>query len=320
MKICFMGTPDFAVPTLQRLIESRHEVALAVTQPSKPKGRGQKIVDPPVKVIAHQHGIPVIQPASLKKEPIEDKIREHGIDVIVVVAYGKILPESLLKSPRIGCLNVHASLLPEYRGAAPIQRAILEGRLETGVTIMKVEPALDTGPIIAQQKMEIQPDDDALSVSHFLSVLGADLLLRVLDDIERSGTIEGVEQDHSLATHAAMLTKEEGRIPWDHTSEQIMFRLRAFTPWPGCFTMLAGKRMGVLQAEPLDSEEAAHNKLDDELPPGTVTGIIKGFGFTVRTGDGHLLVTQLQPEGKPAMDADAYLNGYPIKTGQKLGA
>ncbi len=319
MKICFMGTPDFAIPTLERLVESRHEVCLVVTQPSKPKGRGQVLADPPVKTLADSRGIPVLQPKSLKTESIEGKIRELGVDVIVVVAYGKILPTSLLESPKIGCLNVHASLLPEYRGAAPIQRAMLEGRLETGVTIMKVAPELDAGPIVAQSKMDISDDDDALSVSNYLSVLGADLLLRVLDDVENEGLIEGVEQEHSEATYAAMLKKEEGQIPWNETSEQIMYRIRALTPWPGCFTTMDGKQMRIIQAEPLDADEAEHHGVVPKAPSGSVAGIMKGFGFIVKTGDGHLLITQLQPEGKPVMDAAAFLNGRALKLGQRLG-
>lgn len=318
MKIVFMGTPEFAVPALERLVESPHEVVLVVTQPSKPQGRGQKVVDPPVKQVADQHGIEVIQPASLKKEPIHERVRQLAADIIVVVAYGKILPDELLAAPRLGCLNIHASLLPEYRGAAPIQRAIMDGRRETGVTIMKLAAELDAGPIVSQQTIDIMEDDDSLSVGNMLSVLGADMLIRALDDIEKSGRIEAVEQDASQATYAAMIKKEEGEIDWSIPSDEIMYRLRALTPWPGLFTTISAKRVRIVQAEPLDSAEAEHHGASDKAPPGTVTAIMKGFGFVVRTGSGHLLVTRVQPAGKPMMDATAFLNGNPLEVGQAL--
>jgi len=314
-----MGTPEFAVPTLERLLDSRHEVKLVITQPSRPKGRGMKVADPPVKVLADSRGIPVLQPSKLIKEGIAEKIRETGADVGVVVAYGRILPESVIESTRLGWLNVHASLLPEYRGAAPIQRALMDGRLETGVTIMKLVAELDSGPIISQQSMEIHEDDDALSVANYLSVLGADLLMRALDEIERDGVIEGEEQNHEQATYAPMITKEEGTIDWNEPSVQIMFKLRGLTPWPGLFTSLSGKRLRIIQAEPLDEEEAEHVGATNELKPGTVSGIMKGFGFVVKTGDGHLLIHNLQLEGKTPVDGDAFLNGFPMKVGQKLG-
>ncbi len=314
-----MGTPDFAVPALDRLLASRHEVCLVVTQPSKPKGRGRKIADPPIKTLAGGRGIPVLQPVSLKKEPLEDKIKESGIDAIVIVAYGKILPESLLNAPRLGCLNIHASLLPKYRGAAPIQRALMDGQMETGVTIMKVVPQLDAGPIIAQERVEIHDDDDALSLANVLSVVGADLLLRVLDDIEREGVIEGEAQDETEATYAAMISKSDGEIPWKATSHEIMFRLRALSPWPGLFTTLDGKRLRVHQAEPMSEDEAEKIGADDALAPGSVSGFLKEFGFAIRTGDGHLLIRQLQLEGKQATEADAFLHGHPLKIGTKLG-
>jgi len=319
MKICFMGTPEFAVPPLQRLIDSKHEVALVVTQPSKPAGRGRKITDPPVKTLAEKHGIPVLQPASLRKEPIEDKVRELDIDVLIVVAYGKILPDALLAAPRIGCLNIHASLLPEYRGAAPIQRAIMDGCSETGVTIMQVVTELDAGPIVAVRRAEIHDDDDSLSMHNYLSVMGADMLLGVLDEIERTGIIEGEPQDDALATYAEMIRKEDGLIPWSDTSMEIMHRLRGLTPWPGCFTSLRGKRLRIHQAEPLNEEMAQHIEADDTVEPGTISGVEKGYGFSVRTGDGHLMITRIQPEGKDQMDALAFLNGHHLRVGDPLG-
>lgn len=319
MKIAFMGTPDFAVPALQRLIESRHEVNLVVTQPSKPKGRGRKPTDPPVKQLADQHGIDVLQPASLKREPLDGEIRARGIDVIVVAAYGQILPQTLLDAPRIGCINIHASMLPAYRGAAPIQRALMEGEHETGVTIMEMVLALDAGPMIAQQKVLIEDDDDALSLSNLLAVLGADMLMRALDDIEKSGRIEGIPQDDSMATYAPMIQKEERWIDWTLPTVEIMYRLRGLTPLPGYFTTIGDKRLRIAQAEPLSTEEAALHMKDEEVEPGHVAALIDGIGFAVRTGTGYLLVTAVQPEGKSRMDAAAYLRGNALRVGQKLG-
>jgi methionyl-tRNA formyltransferase len=319
MKIAFMGTPDFAVPTLERLISSGHEVKLVVTQPSKPKGRGQKPADPPVKLAADRQGIAVIQPASLKRDPIDQKIRDLGIDLIVVVAYGKLLPKSLLEAPRLGAINVHASLLPEYRGAAPIQRALMDGRFETGVTIMKMVEALDAGPIITQHREEIHDDDDALSLANLLSVVGADLLARVLEDIEEEGTINGIDQDESQATYAPMIKKSEGEIDWSMPSERIMFRLRGLTPWPGLYTVALGSRAKVIQAEVIDQDEAEHiGALESQ--PGTISGIVKDVGFTVKTGDGHLLIRRIQPEGKREMDAEEYMRGYTVVTGRALAS
>lgn len=320
MRIVFLGTPEFAVPSLARLIESRHEVCFVVTQPSKARGRGLKVIDPPVKVLALENNLPVFQPASLKKEPLHEKVRGVHADVGIVVAYGKILPTELLAAPRLGFLNVHASLLPEYRGAAPIQRTLMDGRIETGVTIMKVIPELDAGPIVSQQTVEINEDDDARSLSHVLSVLGADLLLRALDDIEERGLIEGVDQDESLATYAAKITKAEGVLDWSLDSQSIMFRLRGLTPWPGLFTCLGDRRLRIAQAEPISTGEAAEYKAREDVPPGTVSAIVRELGFLVRTGDGHLLVTRLQPEGKAEMEAPAFLNGAALRPGQGLTA
>lgn len=319
MKIAYMGTPEFALTPLQRLIESPHEVALVVTQPSKPKGRGLKVEDPPVKELADEQGLEVLQPRSLRKEPIDDEIRRREIDVIVVAAYGKILPPSLLKAPRLGCINIHASMLPEYRGAAPIQRAIMDGHTETGVTIMKMSEEMDAGPLMAQQMVEIHDDDDARSLAHILSAVGADLLLRVLDEVEKEGRVEGVPQDEQQATYAPRITAEEGRIDWNLSSVEIMCRLRGLTPWPGLYTNLGDKRLRILRAEPVGAEQARHDKLSEDVPPGAVSGIVKGFGFTVKTGDGHLLIDEVQQQGKREMNAEEFLRGARLQPGAKLG-
>lgn len=324
MKIAYMGTPDFAVPPLTRLIESPHEVVLVVTQPSRPRGRGRKVVDPPVKTLADEHGIPVLQPESLKTSGddgvrIEDRVRELGVDLIVVVAFGMLLPQSLLDVPPLGAVNIHGSLLPAYRGAAPVQRCIMDGCQETGVTIMKVVRKLDAGPMIAQERIEIHEDDDARSVTDLLSVLGADLLIRVLDDIEKSRTVEGIEQDESAATYAAKLTRADSDIDWTQTSERIMYRLRGLTPWPGAWTRWEGGRLRLIQAEPLAESEAEHNGAILTLKGGSICGLMPGFGFVVATGGGPLLVTKVQLEGKPATDAAAFMRGHDVRVGQKLG-
>lgn len=319
MKIAFMGTPEFAVPVLQRLIESRHDVCLVVTQPSKRKGRGQLMADPPVKTLAEEHGIEVLQPASLRKNPLVEEIQEREIDVMIVAAYGKLLPIETLNAPKFGCINVHGSLLPEYRGAAPIQRALIDGKRETGVTIMQMALEMDAGPLMAHQTVEIHDDDDARSISAILSCMGAELLLRVLDDVEERGEVEGEPQDESQATYADKITKEEGRIDWELPSVDIMCRLRGLTPWPGLYTSLGKKSLRILSAEPIGPNEAAHQKLSEDLPPGSVSGFIEGFGIAVRTGDGHLLVQEIQAEGKQAMSAGDFQRGARLEVGRKFG-
>ena len=318
MKLAFAGTPDFAVPTLKRLIESRHEIALVITQPSRPKGRGRKIADPPVKTLAERHGFAVEQPESLKKSELGPKIRREGIDLMIVVAYGKILPDALLASPRLGCINLHASLLPALRGAAPIQRALMEGCAQTGLSIQKMVAELDAGPIIAQQVVKIHEDDDALSLSNHLSVLGAEMIVDVIGDIESSGMIEGEQQDEKLVTYAPKVKKEEGRISWELGSMEIMFRLRGLTPWPGLFMTIGTKRVRVVRAEPLSSGDAKTFKALEEAPPGTVSALMKKRGPVIRTGDGHFLITRLQSEGKSVMEGEVFLRGARLEVGQAL--
>lgn len=320
MKIVFMGTPEFALPALLRLIESKHEVCLVITQPDRPKGRGQKVVASPVKVLAEEHGLRVLQPKSVRKEPVAEAIREAGADLAVVAAYGQILPREVLTAPRLGCINIHPSLLPLYRGAAPIQRCIMDGCSDTGVSLIMLNEGLDSGPIVAQQPVEILSDDDVLSASDMLAVVGADMLLRVIDEAEQTGHIDAVPQDDALATYAPQLKKEEGLIPWGDSTERIMYRLRGLTPWPGAYTYVNGDRMIILlRAEPLWENEAEELGEMNEADPGTVTSLMKGFGFTVKTGDGHLLVTSVQPQGKKPMDAEAFVIGRNIKKRDELG-
>lgn len=320
MKIVFMGTPEFALPALNRLIDSPHEVVLVITQPDRPKGRGQKLEAPPVKQLAEEHGLRVLQPQSVRREGIAEAIRQTGADLAVVAAFGQILPRDVLEAPRLGCINIHPSLLPEYRGAAPIQRAILDGNSDTGVTLIMLTEGLDSGPIVAQQRIEILDDDDARSVADMLAVMGADMLMRIIEEAEKVGVIEAVPQDDALATYAPQIRKEEGLIPWADPTAMIIYRMRAMTPWPGAYTFVDGERLlMIIQAEPLWSNEAEELGEMNNAKPGTVTSFQKGFGFTVKTGDGHLLVTAVQPQGKKRMDATAYIIGRNIEVGQKLG-
>lgn len=318
MKIVFMGTPEFALPALERLLDSRHEVVLVVTQPDRPKGRGQKVAPSPVRELAEARGIPVITPVSVRRENVAGQIRATGADLCVVAAFGQILPDDVLAATPLGCLNIHPSMLPEYRGAAPIQRCLLDGRIETGVTIMKLVTELDAGPIVAQQRVDILPDDDARSLGHMCAVFGADMLLRIIDEADRTRVIETVEQEHDKATYAPPIRKEEGLIDWARPADEIMFQLRALTPWPGAFTFINGtRRLTIVQAETRTEDQPEDGK--DTPTPGTVIDIEKGRGFLVQAGDGPMLVIGVQPEGKRPMDAADFVNGRGIAEGDRLG-
>ncbi len=308
MRIIFMGTPDFAVPTLERLIESRHEVVCVVTQPDRPSGRGQQIHPPPVKQVALRHNIPVLQPEKLRGTDFHRTLAAYQPDVIVVVAYGKILPPEVLAVPRFGCLNVHASLLPKYRGAAPVPWAIIRGERKTGVTIMHMDEGLDTGGIVAQSEVEILDDDDALSLSNMLSALGADLLLQTLDTIERDQKITSTPQDHTKATHAPLLKKSDGELDWRMTSEEIICRIHGLNPWPGCFSKAGGKVFRLMDADKLIARETA-DLADPRHKPGEVAGIWPGRGPVVRTGDGYIVITRAQPAGGKVLTGVDLING-----------
>lgn len=320
MNVAFFGTPEFALPALERLIHSHHAICLVVTRADKPKGRGQRVEAPPVKLLAQAHGLPIIQPKSCRREDVAGQIRQSGAEMAVVAAYGQILPKTVLEAPRLGCINLHPSLLPKYRGAAPIQRCILEGNTTTGITLIRLIEQMDAGPIIAQQRVEILPDDDASSVRDMCAVMGADMLMRVLDEAETHGDIESEPQDHEKATYAPPVRKEEGLIDWARSTEEIMFRIRAMQPWPGAYGYINGeKRLQIVQAEPLWPNEArALGEAANRAEPGTVSSIKKTFGFTVKTGTGHLLVTAVQPEGKGRMEASSFVNGRGIGVDDRL--
>jgi methionyl-tRNA formyltransferase len=306
MVIAFFGTPQFAVPTLEALIASRHQVALVMTQPDRRRGRGQKVTDAPVKATARLHGIPVYQPDRLRDPEVTDTLRAKAPDAGVVAAYGKLIPADLLSLPRLGMVNVHASLLPKYRGAAPVHRAIINGDTETGVTIMQVVEALDAGDMLARSVRPIGPDETSEEVERALAEDGARLLIDVLDQIE-AGTVRAVPQDSAASTYAPRLTKEEGLIDWTLAARRIHDRVRGLYPWPHAYSFLNGERVILLKTtvQP-DSVSAA-------LQPGTVA--ITGDAIEVGTGNGRIAITELQPEGRRPMSARDFLAGHPVQPG-----
>ena len=305
-----MGTPAFAVPVLQTLIESRHEVAAVYTQTDKVQGRGKKLVFPPVKELALKYGIPVLQPEKLGKRAVLDEMRGFGADVIVVAAFGKILRTSVLQMTPYGCLNVHASLLPKYRGAAPVQWAILDGEEKTGVTIMQMNEGLDTGDMLASAEIPILPEDTGDSLEEKLSRLGGPLLLEVLDQLEKGTALPVPQPEESPSAYAKMLDKQMGLIDFSENTELILRKIRALNSWPSAYTYLDGKMLKFWRAEAADTES--------DVQSGTVTDVTK-HGFLIKTGDGALRILELQPEGKKRMDTDAFMRGTRITDGMRFG-
>ena len=310
MRVVFWGTPEFAVESLKALLNSKHQVVAVVTQPDKPKGRGKKLTPPPVKAVAQEHGIPVLQPEKVKSnKELYEELKRLKPDIFVVVAYGKILPKEIIELPKYKTVNVHASLLPEYRGAAPIHRAIMEGKEKTGVCIMEITEQLDAGDIYKCVEIPISEEDDIISVHNKLAKAGADLLVDVLNKIEK-GEITKTPQEDSKATYAKPIKKEEGRIDWNRSAREIFNQIRALKVWPKAFANFRDKQVKILEAEVLD-ETATGN-------PGEVVQIIKGNGFVVQTGKGRILIKKLQfPNSKPISGDDA-VKGYHIKIGEKL--
>lgn len=302
-RIAFFGSPAFALPVLEALRE-RFEVALVVAQPDKPAGRGLKLTPPPVAARARDLGLELEQPARLKKNlEFEARLRDSGAEVAVTCAYGKILPQSLLDVPPRGFLNVHTSLLPKYRGAAPIQWALIEGESVTGVTIMQTEAGLDTGPILLQESLSIDPDETSLELAPRLSQLGARLIVEALKRID---VLERVPQDDSRATIARLLEKDDGRMIWTDSAASIYNRYRGVAGWPGSFFEFAGKRVKLLEMRPANGSGV----------PGTVLALEDGV--TVASGEAAIRLRTLQPEGKPRMSALDWARGYQVKPGARL--
>ncbi len=309
MRVVFMGTPDFSVPTLECIIEAGHEVVGVVTQPDKAKGRGKKVVYTPVKEKALEHGLTVYQPRRAREPEFIEQMRALNPDVMVVVAFGQILPKELLDIPKYGCVNVHASLLPKYRGAAPIQWAVIRGEKVSGVTTMQMDVGLDTGDMLLKTEVPLAEDETGGSLHDKLSVLGGDLLIETLKGLE-AGTIVPEKQDDSQSgEYARMLDKSLGKIDFSMRAEEIERLIRGLNPWPSAYTSYNNKTMKLWKARVVSGGEAV---------PGQVLAVDKK-GFTVQTGDGALQILELQMEGKKRMDAGAFLRGCPLTAGEILG-
>ncbi|MEN8141389.1 MAG: methionyl-tRNA formyltransferase [Thermodesulfobacteriota bacterium] len=311
-KIIFMGTPAFAVPSLQTLIDRpEEEVVAVVCQPDRRQGRGRKLMPPPVKELAQRHGIPVLQPTKIRTQGFLDEIKGYGPDLIVVTAYGRILPGPLLNLPPLGTINVHGSLLPKYRGAAPVQRAILAGETETGITIMAMDEGMDTGDILLPGSMIIEPSDTAASLAVKMAALGGHLLDEALD-LLRADRLPPIPQDDALATEAPLLNKEEAPIDWSRSAKQISCQIRGLDPWPK-----ARCQHNDTCLYPFSPEVAAEDEVPQEAAPGTVLTVGKN-NLTVATGDGVLRISEIQAQGKKRMGVSDFSRGYDLKPGDIL--
>jgi len=309
MKIVFMGTPDFAVPSLKALVEAGHEVCGVFTQPDKPKNRGMKLQQSPVKGYALETGLPVYQPARMRDGEALGVLRELAPDLIAVAAYGKILPADILQLPRLGCVNVHSSLLPKYRGAAPINWAILNGEDETGITIMYMAEGLDTGDILAQTSTPIDLNENAAQLFDRLALMGAEQLAKTVGELE-AGTVKPVPQDDSKSCYAPMLSREQSPMDWNKTARQLHDQVRGLFPWPAATAVLDGIRCKILRTA-----------LPSELTNRSAGIVLQADkkGLRVACGDGRVLdILELQPDGKKAMAASAFLLGHPIPVGTAL--
>ena len=306
--IIFMGTPDFAAVCLKYLLDQECRPSLVVTQPDRPKGRGRKLIAPPVKTAALEAGCEVAQPSSVKSDPFIQQVRRLKPDYLVVVAYGQILPQELLEIPRLGAINVHASLLPRYRGAAPIQWAIINGEQETGVTTMLMDNGLDTGAMLLSKTEPIRPDDTAATLHDRLALIGAKLLFQTLE-IHSAGEITPTSQDEKQATYSPLLKKKDGRIDWLKPAQQLACQIRGMNPWPGAFTFYGDRRLKILAAQTAAMETRS--------APGTV---IQGFADELRiaTGDGALSILEIQGASGKRMGIKAFLQGCKMTSGAVL--
>lgn len=303
MRLIFMGTPGFAVPSLERLVEAGHDVIAVYTQPDRPKGRGQKESMPPVKEAALRLGLVVHQPLRVRQPEVIAEIAAQAPECIIVVGYGQIIPQSILDIPPKGILNVHASLLPKYRGAAPIQWAIASGETRTGVTIMKIDAGLDTGDMLRTWETAIGPEEAAPELGARLAAAGADLLVETLRDLD---SVVPQPQDHAQATWAPVIKKEDGRIDWSRFAQETLNRMRGFTPWPGCYGFLRGQRIHVWRARVSDRV----------LAPGEL--LAEQRRLFAGCGQGSLELLEVQMEGRKRMDAAAFLNGLSLQPGERL--
>lgn len=309
MKIVFMGTPDFSVETLKQIIAAGHEVSLVVTQPDRPRGRGKKPSFSPVKEYAVAHDIPCFQPEKIRAEGCMEILQKENADMFIVVAFGQILPQRILDIPRYGCMNVHASLLPKYRGAAPIQWAVINGDSETGVTTMQMDAGMDTGDILLQERIPIDADETGGSLFDKLAAAGGALCVKTMNEI-KNGSIHSIPQDHDAATYTRMISKQDGRIDFGAPASQIECLIRGMNPWPSAYTYIGKKILKIWAADVVSPKEACE--------PGEVFDVTKD-SFCVATGDGALKILSLQLEGKKRMDSADFLRGFSLRNGDHLG-
>lgn len=315
MKIVFMGTPDFAVGALQAIIEAGHQVVAVVTQPDKPKGRGKEMQMTPVKVCAIAHGIPVFQPVKVKTPESVEVLRGYGADIFVVAAFGQILSEEILNLPKYGCVCIHASLLPKYRGAGPIQWAIIDGEKKSGVTIMQMDKGVDTGDMLFKAEVEISDDETGDSLHDKLAEAGARLIVEALPKIE-AGDVTPVKQNDEESCYAKMLQKSMGRIDWRQSADKLDCLIRGLISWPGAYTTYHRKNLKIWEEKAVDAKEAGIQLTD--AAPGTIVGVEKDAVY-VQTGDGVLKILSLQLEGKKRMAVRDFLLGCQMKPGEQLG-
>lgn len=308
MKVIFMGTPDFSVGTLEALIAAGHEITLAVTQPDKPKGRGKSMQYPPVKEAALAHGIEVYQPRRVREPECIEYLRKYEADIIVVVAFGQILPKEILEMPKYGCINVHASLLPKYRGAAPIQWAVINGEKVTGVTTMRMAEGIDTGDMILKEEVALDAEETGGSLFDRLAKTGGELCVKTLTAIE-NGTATYTPQNHEEATHTTMIKKQLGEMDWTKSAQELERLVRGLNPWPSAYTHLNGKTLKIWKTSVLEKETGKE--------PGTIE--VGKSTIAVQTGKGMLQLEEIQLEGKKRMQTDAFLRGVSLETGMILG-
>lgn len=309
MKIIFMGTPDFSVGTFKALVKAGHEVVLAVTQPDKPKGRGKEMQYTPVKEYALEQGIPVYQPERVRRPECIEELKKYHADVCVVIAFGQILPKEILEMTPYGCINVHASLLPKYRGAAPIQWAIINGETVSGVTTMQMDEGLDTGDMLEKVEIPLGNKITGGELHDLLAEAGAKLCVQTLEKLEK-GELKPEKQGEMTTAYARMLDKKLGNIDWNHSAVEIERLIRGLNPWPSAYTTWNGKTMKIWDADVVGTQTTAE--------PGTIIEVTKQ-AFFVQTGEGVLRINELQIPGKKKMPSDAFMRGYQVKTGEKLG-
>lgn len=316
MKIVFMGTPDFAVGAMEALLEAGHEITLAVTQPDKAKGRSGQLQAPPVKECAVRHHIPVLQPRRIKTPEAMAELGKYEADVYIVAAFGQILSQEILDMPKYGCLNIHASLLPKYRGASPIQHAIIDGETETGVTIMQMDAGIDTGDMLYKKKIPIEDTDTWQTLHDKLAVLGGEAIKEALALLEQ-GRLVPEKQDDAASCHAPLIEKQMGHLDFAGGAVELDRLIRGVTPWPSAYTSYKGKQLKIWRAEPVDNAETVQGAAAQSAP-GTILGVDKD-SVLISCGQGALRVLELQLEGKKRMSAHDFLLGVRLEPGERLG-